>query len=115
LDLEGVMSNKSAIGAEITITATDETTSRKIFRAVSPGGSFGSSSLQQEIGLGKCTRIERIEIYWPASKTKQVFENISINKAYRILEGASALKEIALKKIKLGGEEVHDHNDHQHH
>ncbi|MBN4072455.1 CRTAC1 family protein [Crocinitomix catalasitica] len=118
LDLEGVTSNKSAIGAEITIIAEGSKGSRTIHRVVSPGGSFGSSSLQQEIGLGDCKLIKSIEINWPASQTKQLFKKVEINKVYKVMEDSKILKEISRTKIKLGTESGgghHHHHGHGHH
>jgi len=112
LDLEGVTTNRSAIGAEITIFASDGTKSRQICRVVNPGGSFGSSSLQQEIGIGNFTQIDKIEVYWPTSKKKQTFTNVAINKVYKIIENSDQLKEIVRKKIVLAGESVGHQHDH---
>lgn len=112
LNLVGVTSNRSAIGAEITIRATDGNDVRNFYRVVSPGGSFGSSSLQQEIGLGKCTKIQSIEVNWPSSKKTQLFKNAEINRAYKVVEGRKKMNEIKLKKIQLKGEAAHHHHHH---
>ncbi len=63
LRLEGVDVNRSAIGARIRIDLTTPHGSRQVFATVSSGGSFGASSLQQEIGLGKATAIDAVEIF----------------------------------------------------
>ena len=111
LDLEGTISNKCAIGATITIIAeSDEKDVRTIYRQISPGGSFGSSSLQEEIGLGKCTKIQSITIFWPASKTTQTFTNVDVNKKYQITEGKLKIKEVKLKQFKfLANGSMHHH------
>jgi tetratricopeptide (TPR) repeat protein len=115
LDLVGVVSNRSAIGATIKIVAqSEEKDVRTIFRQVSPGGSFGSSSLQQEIGLGKCTNILSITITWPSSQDVQVFKEVEINKAYTLTEGKSKLKEKKTKKVKMSDSQNQEHQ-HQHH
>lgn len=83
IELEGTKSNRAAIGARITITLKDGTT---IHRTVSTGGSFGASSLQQEIGLGSFTKVEQITIRWPSNES-QVFTAININEKIKIVEG----------------------------
>ena len=70
----GVKSNRAAIGARIKITVeNEEKTRRSIYRTVGSGGSFGASPLAQHIGLGKSARIVELEIWWPASNTRQNF------------------------------------------
>jgi hypothetical protein len=55
---------------------------------VSTGGSFGSSSLQLEVGLGNATRISEISITWPIrEQTVQALKDIQIKKYVRITEG----------------------------
>jgi hypothetical protein len=41
---------------------------------VNSGGSFGSNPLRQHIGIGQAATIDRIEIIWPVTGNKQVFE-----------------------------------------
>ena len=57
---------------------------------MSSGGSFGSNSYVQHIGLGAATGIESIHIVWPASKTTQVFSNPPIDTLLEIREGTNA-------------------------
>ena len=56
------------------------------YREVSSGGSFGSNSYVQHVGLGRASAIESIEITWPASKTRQVFRNPPIDTLLEIRE-----------------------------
>jgi hypothetical protein len=57
-------------------------------RTIGTGGSFGSGSLQAEIGLGKAEQIQKISIMWPnAQRTTQTYNNLAINKSYHIVEG----------------------------
>jgi hypothetical protein len=87
--LVGVKTNRCALGARIKVTVeTADHGRRSIHRVVCSGGSFGGSPLQQHIGLGKAKRIEAIEIWWPTSKTRQVFHNISVNQFIEIKEFA---------------------------
>jgi hypothetical protein len=94
LQLQGKEANRSAIGARIKILAKDiEGESREFYSVVNSGGSFGASSLQQEIGLGTSTTIEKIEITWPDKACSvSVYENIELNKKYSITQGAAKPK-----------------------
>ena len=75
--LIGTQSNRAAIGARIRVNVTtSEGTTRAIHAVVSSGGSFGASSLEQEIGLGQAESIESVEVWWPASGTRQRFEDV---------------------------------------
>ncbi len=89
LRLEGRRANRSAIGARIRITVTNYDGSRRqIHRTVSTGGSFGASSLQQEIGLGEAQRIDEVHITWPnRERTVDVITDIVPNRSYTIVEG----------------------------
>jgi hypothetical protein len=89
LDLVGTTSNRSAIGARLQLTvANADGTTRTLHRTVDTGGSFGASSLQQEIGLGEATRIDTLTITWPtADRSTQTFRDIAVNQHVRIVEG----------------------------
>lgn len=96
LRLEGVKSNRCAIGARITVIVRDNTgNERTIYMTVSSGGSFGANSLQQEIGLGSATEVVEITIQWPNSeKTIDVYKDLQPGKFYKIIEGSSEAVEI---------------------
>lgn len=95
--LIGKSSNRSAIGSFLTIELDN---GRKIYRTINTGGSFGSSSLQSEIGLGKSKSIKKLSINWPSGKN-QVFTNIEPNKKYEVLENKRALNEIPFNKLNF--------------
>lgn len=104
LKLVGVKSNRAAIGARIKVTVENEGTStRSIYRTVGSGGSFGSSPLAQHIGLGKSARIASIEIWWPASNTRQTFASVGKNRYLEIKEFASNYTTLERKSFHLGG------------
>ena len=102
LKLEGVRSNRAAIGARIKVSVTTATGERDIYATVSSGSSFGASSFRQEIGLGQATSIRAIEIYWPASDERQLFKDVEMDQVLRIVEGDPVPKPIHLKSFELG-------------
>ena len=87
LILEGRKANRSGIGARIRVDTTGPNGPRSIYLQVSDGGSFGSSSLQQEIGLGTAEAIKRLTIVWPGSGTTQAFENLQTRTVLHLVEG----------------------------
>ncbi len=97
LRLEGTRSNRSAIGARIRVVIAGRSGIRKLFRTVGSGGSFGASSLQQEIGLGRLAEdggaIEEIEITWPDREgTRQKLGALGASAAYSVRQGAPAVR-----------------------
>jgi len=82
LKLEGTRSNRSAIGARVTVTAgalkqTDE---------VRSGGSFMSQSdLRLHFGLGQARKIDRVDIEWP-SGARQSRNDLGINQVILLRE-----------------------------
>ncbi|HKQ40707.1 MAG TPA: CRTAC1 family protein [Verrucomicrobiae bacterium] len=85
LKLEGVKSNRSAIGARIKVTTPDRT----IYKTVVTGGSFGCSPLRQEIGLGSAKEIKQAEITWPSGLV-QTLKDLNTNRYYKVREGNEA-------------------------
>ena len=85
--LIGTQSNRAAIGARIRVNITTGDGDRAIHAVVGSGGSFGASSLEQEMGLGDAEDIESIEIWWPASGIRQRFEDVPLDTAIEIVEG----------------------------
>jgi hypothetical protein len=103
LRLQGVAMNRAAIGARIKVSVTTPSGDRDIYTTVGSGGSFGASSLQQEIGLGKATAIRELVITWSSSGTSDVYKGVLPNQAYAIREGDSEPTPLQLKAVKLGG------------
>ncbi len=99
LELEGVETNRAAFGARIALTFKDRDVVRHVYRTVGYGSSFGGNPLRQHIGIGKAGSVEKIEIFWPASKTTQVFTNIAIDHAFHIKEGVSKLDPVSYRRF----------------
>jgi hypothetical protein len=82
--LEGSKCNRDAIGAKIYWTAEG----KKRFRLKNNGGSYLSSHDPREVlGIGAATKIDELEIHWPApSKQVDKFTNLQPNRYIRIAE-----------------------------
>ena len=74
---------------------------RDIHAVVGSGGSFGGSSLQQEIGLGRATLIRSLSITWPVTGKTDTYEDVTVNKAYRIREGDPTPTPVTLASFEL--------------
>jgi hypothetical protein len=102
LKLEGVRSNRAAIGARIKVIVTTPGGERTIWRTVRTGGSFGASPLRQEIGLGDALRIDRVDILWPSGGMSRLTGSLGLDQRYVIREGATAAAPLVLRPFHLG-------------
>lgn len=87
LELVGTNTNRSALGARITVRVQTPHGTRTFRSLVSGGGSYGGSPLTQHIGLGDATRIDSIEVTWPRSGKTQPFDHLVMDRCYRLVEG----------------------------
>lgn len=99
IQLEGTKVNKSAIGTRVKISFKENGVSRSVYRDVNSGGSFGSSPLRREIGIGQADHIDEIEIKWHGSNVVQQFKNIKPNQFIKITEGKNEIEKVNLKTI----------------
>jgi hypothetical protein len=84
LKLVGVKSNRSAIGAVVTLTAG----SRKQVQQVQSGSSFFSQSdLRLHFGLGESHIVDQIDIRWPYPNSKDTVMKVQPNQFLTITEG----------------------------
>lgn len=110
IDLEGVQSNKAAIGSKLKLSFVDNGTLRHVYRNVNSGGSFGSAPFRREIGIGSATVITELEIKWQGSGRIQKFKNVNPNQFVKIIEGNNSIIPVKLKAlnfIKLGQQDHH--------
>jgi tetratricopeptide (TPR) repeat protein len=90
--LDGVFSNRSAIGARIAL----ESEGRCQFRQVSGGSNFGCLPFEQHFGLADATTVQSLEIRWP-SGLLQRFEDLPVNTTIRFTEGESGWQDVYVK------------------
>ena len=65
----GVRSNRDGMGARVTITAQGRTQMREVKSASSY---LGQNDLRVHFGLGDATRVERIDVRWPAGDVETI-------------------------------------------
>jgi hypothetical protein len=109
LRLEGKEANRSGLGARIEVVVREGEARRSIHALAGTGGSFGGSSLQQEIGLGTIDAVESVTLRWPGSGTVQTFRKVEPNRFYRVVEGNPELTVLEVPRIELGGGEGAPH------
>jgi hypothetical protein len=101
--LSGRRTNRSAIGARLTVTVQDRAGARHaIHRTVGSGGSFGGSPMRQHLGLGRDARIVALEVRWPASGTRQQFTDLAVNQSIEVTELAQDYRRVTPHRLPLG-------------
>lgn len=87
--LEGVTSNRAAIGARVTIT--DENGVRQMDEVTSGSGFAAQNSLKLHFGTGESQVISNISVRWP-SGLQQEFTNLAADAYYAVVEGGTPEK-----------------------
>ena len=101
--LVGVKSNRSGVGAQVKLTVTDDgQTQRSIFRTVGETGSFGSNPMELHIGLGHDAHIVAIDVWWPATNTRQHFMGVDKNQYIEIKEFSKEFSKLSRPGFQLG-------------
>lgn len=96
IDLEGVVSNRDAVGSRVQVEREDGLNQDQIVVAGNSYLSSGSKSLY--FGLGKST-IKELTIQWPSGRT-DVLTDLNINEIIRIKEGSSPSNETVVEYSK---------------
>lgn len=110
LKLEGRTSNRIAMGARIAVRVETAAGPRTIFKTVGSGGSFGSSPLRQEIGLGNARRVVGIDITWPTTGKVQHLPGPPMDAFYQVSEDATEAKPWKVQRITFRkGAGMHAH------
>ena len=90
----GTKSNRSGIGARLTLTAGG----RRQLRDVQSGSSYlAQNDLRAHFGLGAATRSERLEIRWP-SGTTEVVEGLPANQVITVREGEGVVGRMPFRR-----------------
>ena len=101
LKLQGTASNRPAIGARITVDVATPDGDRVIHATAGSGGSFGASTLQQEIGLGAATMIRQLTVIWPGSGQHDAYRDVPINRVILVREGDPTVKPVPVQRLHL--------------
>jgi len=99
--LVGRRSNRAGIGARIRAEIQDGGGRRSVYAHVNSGGSFGANPLRQAIGLGGATRIETLEVFWPASNETQTFRDVAVDQVIEVEEGESTYRTLPTRAVRF--------------
>lgn len=108
IELEGTSTNRSAIGTYIELTLNN---GKKFYRTIGTGSSFGSNSLQEEIGLGKATQISELIIHWQNGPV-ETFNAIEVNQKIKIKENSGEVETKKYDYVPFStepGSHMHNH------
>jgi hypothetical protein len=89
--LTGVKSNRSAIGARVTVEAAGH---RQIDEVMSGGSFYSQNDLALHFGLGKATVIDRLAVRWPSGEAQE-WKKVAANHRLAIVEGNPTIAEIS--------------------
>ncbi len=92
VQLEGKDSPRRGIGARLQVVVETPSGQRSIHRAVGSVSSFGGSPRRQEIGLGDALGVRRLEVWWPASGSRQQFTEVPMDSTVRVREGVAGIE-----------------------
>ncbi len=99
----GVETNRDAVGARVQVVVSDGKGAREIHRVVGTGGSFGSSTLQLEIGLGDAEAVTSLEIFWPGSGRRVKYDDVPLDAVFLAREDQPTVERIPVNPVRLGG------------
>ena len=102
--------NLNVIGTKIKVSCQVNGKLTHIYRDVNSGGSFGSSPLRREIGIGQATVIDELTIRWHPDGKDQVLRNVKPNQFLRIYEGDNEIEVVPLKSTNFESRSLHQHH-----
>jgi hypothetical protein len=87
LTLAGTKSNRSAIGARVTVVAGGR---RQVDEVMSGGSYYSQNDLTLYFGLGKAAAVERVEVRWPGGAVQE-WKGVPVNRRVWLTEGEAAV------------------------
>ncbi|MBV9074908.1 MAG: ASPIC/UnbV domain-containing protein, partial [Acidobacteria bacterium] len=90
----GTKSNRSGIGARVKCVARFpgiEQPVEQVDEVRSGGSYFSQNDLRVHFGLGKATKVDRLEIRWPSGQL-DVLKDLDVDRVVHVKEGAGIVK-----------------------
>ena len=84
----GVRSNRSAIGARVSVTTGEQV---QIDEVASGTSYYSQSDLRLHFGLGSAARVDLVEVRWPTGEAES-FRDVEANRLIHIREGEGIVK-----------------------
>src|SRR5262245_24372608 len=88
-ELGGRRSNRDGVGARLRLRAGDRWQTRVV---ATGSGYLSSSSRRQHFGLGEATRVDEVQIQWPAG-TQQTLRDLRVDRQYLVVEQSAEIGE----------------------
>ncbi len=105
LRLVGRKSNRTAVGARVTVTAAIEAAAKQPLRQIdevrSGGSYYSQNDLRLHFGLDSATKADLVEIAWP-SGIKDALHDLPANQLHVIEEGGKLLKSVPMGPALAG-------------
>ena len=83
LKLIGTRSNRTALGARVTVTSGGR---RQVQEVLSQSSFYSQNDLRLHFGLGAATHADVVDIRWPLGLT-EVYRNVAANQIISFVEG----------------------------
>jgi len=96
LELVGVESNRSAIGARVVIEHGGKRQEREVG---STAGYLSGQSLRQHFGLGDAGSVDALEVRWPSGRVERFGKTVA-KRAYRLREGDGWLAPVDYSRVR---------------
>ncbi|MFO7525044.1 MAG: FG-GAP-like repeat-containing protein [Ignavibacteriaceae bacterium] len=106
MNLEGIISNRSAIGAIVKLKADISGTQLWQTRRVAGQNGYCGQNLQIHFGLGDAAVIDSMIINWP-SGIKQVYTDLDVNEIINVVEDTTLLTSVYDEVKSPAGYELH--------
>ena len=91
LELQGIASNRTAIGARVVLHCGTKSITRDLFPA---NGFMGQSPAELLIGVGSATTIDRLTIRWPSGELQEL-RDLPVDQNIRIVEGQAGYHSVS--------------------
>jgi hypothetical protein len=88
LRLEGRTSNRSAIGAKVTIEAGG---AKQTLPVLSQSSYISQNDFRLHFGLAEAANVEKIHVVWPNGNMEE-FPGVAADRIYHVVEGSGAVK-----------------------
>jgi len=83
----GHATNRFGVGVRLHATIEEPDGPRSIYAVVGANSSFGGNSLQEEMGLGRASRIAELEVLWPTTGKTDRFNDVPLDQVIVVEEG----------------------------
>jgi hypothetical protein len=85
--LAGTKSNRSAIGARVTVQSAGR---RQIDEVMSGGSYYSHNDMTLYFGLARASKVDRLEVRWPSGDVQE-WKDVPVNQRLLVTEGSAQI------------------------